>query len=480
MNMRNKNNHGWLNPKIPYSIAHRGASAYAFENSVSSFLLAKELGADFWEVDLQFTSDEHVVVHHNDHLDNGELICHLKYDDIKKKNGTEKIPLFSKIIQIAKKENIGIYADIKSEAAADQIIFSLKKHGIKRAILGSFNSDLIKKINMVNHNYPTAILVPTEVDPFVYAKDAEIMHLCWEKLEKPEELLDNIFFDRCKKENKKVVLWHEENPARMSILRKKPILGICSNRPELVKPFFKTDKDWPVNVVCLRGINIFAPENTIPSTHLTFAAGFSHVEIDVRETQDKELVIIHDNTLNRTTNKSGKISEIKSSELKDIDAGEWFGEPFKGLQIPKLDEILQITNFYNGKIYIEIKNADPERIWQKVLEYNLEKKCFFWSGNKIILKKLMAKFPEAKIMLRRQDFKTLEDILDNFSPSIIEYTMQENLSEFDILEKNNIKTMIAFMGNDKDIFLELIKKRPNYVNLDAPFIFKKLYDQRLK
>ena len=321
-------------------------------------------------------------------------------------------------------------------------------------------------------------MVPVNTDPFSYSQDAEIMHLCWENLERPEKFLDDNFFDRCEKENKKVVLWHEENPTRMSFLREKPVFGICSNRPELVKPFFKTDEEWPVKVVCHRGINNITPENTVPSTHLTFAAGFSHVEVDVRETKDEKLVIIHDSTLDRTTNKSGKISNICYSELKQIDAGSWFSDFFIGLQIPKLEDILEIVNFYNGEIYIEIKNADPERVWDKVCEYNLQKKCFFWSGDKKILEQLANKFPKAKIMLRRKDFKTLEDILYNFSPSIIEYTMEDDLTEFDTLNKHNIETMIAFMGNDKNSFLKLIEKRPNYVNLDAPLIFKRFYEER--
>ena len=480
MNTKNANNDDWLHPETPYSIAHRGASDYEFANSVNSFVLAQKLGADFWEIDLQFTFDKQVIAYHDEHLGDGELIRDLKYDEIKKKYCSNRVPLFSEIVKIAKKENIGIYADIKSEAAVDQIIFLLKKHKIKRSILSSFNRDLIKRINTIEHSYPTAILVPVNTDPFSYSQDAEIIHLCWEKLESPEKFLDKKFFDRCEKENKKVVLWHEENPARMSFLREKPVFGICSNKPELVKPFFKTDDEWPVKVVCHRGVNNIAPENTIPSTHLTFAAGFSHVEVDVRETKDEKLVIIHDSTLDRTTNKLGKVSDICSSELKEIDAGSWFSDFFTGLQIPKLDDILEIVNFYNGKIYIEIKNADPERVWNKVCEYSLQKKCFFWSGDKKITERLATRFPEAKIMLRRKDFKTLEDILDNFSPSIIEYTMEDDLTEFDTLNKHNIETMIAFMGNDKNAFLRLIEKRPNYVNLDAPLIFKSLYEGRFQ
>ena len=58
--------------------------------------------------------------------------------------------------------------------------------------------------------------------------------------------------------------------------------------------------------------------------------------------------------------------------------------------------------------------------------------------------------------------------------------MEDDLTEFDTLNKHNIETMIAFMGNDKNAFLRLIEKRPNYVNLDAPLIFKSLYEGRFQ
>ena len=83
-----------------------------------------------------------------------------------------------------------------------------------------------------------------------------------------------------------------------------------------------------------------------------------------------------------------------------------------------------------------------------------------------------------EFLISRGKKELIEQILHNFSPSIIEYTMEDDLTEFDTLNKHNIETMIAFMGNDKNSFLKLIEKRPNYVNLDAPLIFKRFYEER--
>ena len=61
----------------------------------------------------------------------------------------------------------------------------------------------------------------------------------------------------------------------MKILRNLPVLGICSNQPELVNPIFKNNSEWPVEVVCHRGLNSLAPENSLASTLLALSFGFS-------------------------------------------------------------------------------------------------------------------------------------------------------------------------------------------------------------
>ena len=63
--MEKDSNENWLSPHKPYSIAHRGASAYYQENTIESFFFAAKIGADFWEVDVQITKDKYLVVFHD-------------------------------------------------------------------------------------------------------------------------------------------------------------------------------------------------------------------------------------------------------------------------------------------------------------------------------------------------------------------------------------------------------------------------------
>ncbi len=114
-----------------------------------------------------------------------------------------------------------------------------------------------------------------------------------------------------------------------------------------------------------RGAGGEAPENTLPSFQKALNDGATVVELDVHGTKEGEVVVIHDPTLERTTNGRGQVRKHKFEELRELDAGYWFtkGEgshyPFRGqnIKIPTLEQFL--TTFPEAKAIIEIKQARP-------------------------------------------------------------------------------------------------------------------------
>ncbi|GMW00812.1 MAG: glycerophosphoryl diester phosphodiesterase [Candidatus Hydrogenedentota bacterium] len=91
-----------------------------------------------------------------------------------------------------------------------------------------------------------------------------------------------------------------------------------------------------------RGDNKAAPENTIPAFESAARKGAKQIELDVHLSKDGVPVIMHDNTLQRTTNGEGNISDRTWDELHNLDAGSWFGEAFKGTRIPTLEQALAV------------------------------------------------------------------------------------------------------------------------------------------
>ena len=106
-----------------------------------------------------------------------------------------------------------------------------------------------------------------------------------------------------------------------------------------------------------RGASSYAPENTFAAYDKALAMGVHQIELDVHFTSDDHLIVIHDDTVDRTTNGSGPVAEHTLAELRTLDAGSWFGLQYAGERIRTLGEVLE---HYKGRhhFHIEIKARD--------------------------------------------------------------------------------------------------------------------------
>jgi glycerophosphoryl diester phosphodiesterase len=324
-----------------------------------------------------------------------------------------------------------------------------------------------------------ARLVPLGADPHEYAADADVIHLCWEHLEAPQDTLTPEFFARAFGDGKQVVLWHEEDPARMAAIRTKPVTGICSDMPELVNPF-RAPANQPFEIVCHRGANRIAPENTLPALECALAGGFDFIEVDLHMTTDGEIVVIHDPTLDRTTNGTGPVCDHSLAELRDLDAGAWFDPHFAGTKIPILNEVLALLKRYHGRAYLEFKSAPPGPVLAKVIEAGLLDRVFFWSFKRDYLLELRDLSADAQIMSRRQDYTTLADSIADFDADLIEFLPGDNPAEIASLRGSKIRSMIAYMKSDPEVFGQMLAMRPNRFNLNHPFEFARFVRSQLR
>src|SRR4029077_18254279 len=87
---------------------------------------------------------------------------------------------------------------------------------------------------------------------------------------------------------------------------------------------FPSPQDF--RIIAHRGASSYAPENTIAAFDLALQMGVSHLELDVHLTRDDHLVLIHDATVDRTTNATGPVASQTLAALQTLDAGAWFGE----------------------------------------------------------------------------------------------------------------------------------------------------------
>jgi len=123
------------------------------------------------------------------------------------------------------------------------------------------------------------------------------------------------------------------------------------------------------HIVAHRGASIEAPENTIAAFRVAGARGAKWIECDVTLSSDNKCVLIHDETLERTTNGTGHIHHSDLATLRGLDAGGWFSDIYKGERIPTLSDTLETLYFMDMGANLEIKpsGCDPVRLCHEVI-----------------------------------------------------------------------------------------------------------------
>jgi glycerophosphoryl diester phosphodiesterase len=115
-------------------------------------------------------------------------------------------------------------------------------------------------------------------------------------------------------------------------------------------------------VIAHRGASRYAPENTMSAFTKAFELGCHWIECDVMLTQDRHLVIFHDDSLERTTNGYGEVSNHSLTAIRKLDAGTWFQPFFSGERVPLLIELLSFINQQSQFANIEIKAKPHQEI----------------------------------------------------------------------------------------------------------------------
>ncbi len=107
--------------------------------------------------------------------------------------------------------------------------------------------------------------------------------------------------------------------------------------------------------VAHRGDSARAPENTLPAFRKALAAGVRRVEMDVRFTGGDVPVLMHDATVDRTTNGSGEVGSLSLEQVRSLDAGRWFGRAYRGTRVPSLYQALSLVRRKGGYAMLELK-----------------------------------------------------------------------------------------------------------------------------
>jgi glycerophosphoryl diester phosphodiesterase len=225
-------------------IGHRGARAYAPDNTLASFRKAAELQADMVEMDIQCTADGQLAVIHDSYVvtDGRHLLpvqkatlAELQAVDL---GDGESVPTLESALAVCQQERMGAYVEIKDGGAIPALAALLADgEWAPHCIIGSFRPDWLAEIKALAPKVVTSILFASHhPDPVLLAASvgARFVHPCWERHSHPSQLLSADWVERVRSARLGILAWHEERPDEIAALYQRGIDGICSDAPELL------------------------------------------------------------------------------------------------------------------------------------------------------------------------------------------------------------------------------------------------------
>ncbi|MDJ0702025.1 MAG: glycerophosphodiester phosphodiesterase family protein [Leptolyngbyaceae cyanobacterium MO_188.B28] len=149
-----------------------------------------------------------------------------------------------------------------------------------------------------------------------------------------------------------------------------------------------------MQVIGHRGAAALAPENTWAGFDMALSIGVDAIETDIRATSDGELILIHDESLDRTTNGSGIVHKTPWSVIKTLDAGSWFSEAYRGAPVPRLRDTLEHYGRHTH-LDLEIKQSGVEfEALKMVQDLGLQAAVTFTSFDFTVVQRLKTEAPD--------------------------------------------------------------------------------------
>ncbi len=237
-----------LTEKRTLRIGHRGACAYAPDNSLASFRKAAELGADMVELDVQRTADGQAAVIHDLYLrePGGQLLvvnksslAQLRAVDL---GGGERVPTLAEALETIRAAGLGAYIELKDGGSIPLVAAALEQLNFgAHCLVGSFRPDWVADFKTYAPQVGGSVLFGSKAmdgpraAALARAAGASFVHPCWESDPSPSRLLTRGWLGAVRAAGLGVVCWHEERPAEIAALLALGVDGICSDRPELLR-----------------------------------------------------------------------------------------------------------------------------------------------------------------------------------------------------------------------------------------------------
>ncbi|WP_456272015.1 glycerophosphodiester phosphodiesterase [Bacillus sp. AK031] len=216
---------------------------------------------------------------------------------------------------------------------------------------------------------------------------------------------------------------------------------------------FAADKEDNTLIVAHRGASSLAPENTLSAFDKAVSLKADYIELDVQMTKDGEIIVMHDVTVDRTTNGSGRVKNLTYEQIADLDAGSWFSPKFQGERVPALQTVL---DRYEGKIGILIELKKPS-IYPEIEE----------ELAKLLAERITPGGPAPKIIVQsfnKQSIIEFHELNPSIPTGIIVGTSTDYASEEDLFA---VDGFASFINPNASLVTESFMKQAKEKNLNV-------------
>jgi glycerophosphoryl diester phosphodiesterase len=404
-------------PRAVQLMAHRGMHRLAPENSAQAVLACAADYVEWAEVDVRLAADGKHVIIHDDNLerttDGKGKVVDFKLDELKKLDaGSWYAPRFkgARLLSFpelldACKGKVNLYLDCKRidpELLAKEILAAeMERQVIVYAgpeVLARVRAAAGDKISNMTKFRPKSMTFDKfvkDVDPSAVEIDADDVtaELC------------KAFHAKGIKVQAKVLGEKWDNPTVWGRMYDAGVDWLQTDDPVGAR-FAEVRRripKFPVKISCHRGANRYAPENTLPAIEKAAALGIDYIEIDIRPTKDGGYVLLHDSTLNRTTDGKGPVRDMTYEEVRKLSAGAWFGRPFAETRVPPLSDALTAMG-KKSHAYLDAKDITPADLLDAMRKHELVERSVVYQS-KDYLAKLKALDPKVRPLppLKRAD-----------------------------------------------------------------------------
>ena len=226
-----------------------------------------------------------------------------------------------------------------------------------------------------------------------------------------------------------------------------------------------------------RGASKYAPENTIAAFNLALQQGAEAFELDTMLTADGIPVVIHDWTVDRTTNGTGMVDHLKIEHLRMLDAGVRFSPAYSGEKIPLLEEVFTLFK-YKALINIELKNYHnpsdnlPEIVIKLAKKMGVINQIIFSSFLSSNIRKIIRYYQEARVALLCSEgvtgFFQRSTLFSSVSPDYVHPNFKDVNKLFMSKQQNMHRKVNVWTVNDEADMIRMFKLGVNGIITDDP------------